>query len=46
LLKNSEEEFMESCEGTRNLSDNLADLHAQIAANRKGITLIESLIEQ
>ncbi|KAK5074647.1 hypothetical protein LTR64_000852 [Lithohypha guttulata] len=33
------------CSGTRCLADNLNDLKAQIAANKKGITLIESLIE-
>uniref|UniRef100_A0A1I7YL10 5-oxoprolinase n=1 Tax=Steinernema glaseri TaxID=37863 RepID=A0A1I7YL10_9BILA len=33
------------CTGTRNLSDNLSDLRAQIAANQKGITLVTELIE-
>ncbi|CAL1399120.1 unnamed protein product [Linum trigynum] len=32
--------------GTRRLQDNLSDLHAQIAANRRGISLIKELIEQ
>lgn len=32
--------------GTRNLSDNLSDLKAQVAANQKGITLIKELIEE
>jgi 5-oxoprolinase (ATP-hydrolysing) len=32
------------CSGTRCLADNLSDLKAQIAANRKGIQLIESLV--
>ncbi|KAF2760076.1 hypothetical protein EJ05DRAFT_462125 [Pseudovirgaria hyperparasitica] len=32
------------CSGTRCLPDNLNDLKAQIAANKKGIILIESLI--
>ncbi|KAF2349830.1 Hydantoinase B/oxoprolinase [Trinorchestia longiramus] len=32
--------------GTRNLSDNLSDLKAQIAANQKGIQLVEELIQQ
>lgn len=27
------------CSGSRNLGDNLADLHAQVAANQKGIDL-------
>ncbi|KAK0398342.1 hypothetical protein QR680_002542 [Steinernema hermaphroditum] len=33
------------CTGTRNLSDNLSDLRAQIAANQKGIALVTELIE-
>ncbi|KXJ04294.1 5-oxoprolinase, partial [Exaiptasia diaphana] len=32
------------CSGTRNLSDNKSDLRAQVAANKKGITLIKELI--
>ncbi|GER30070.1 5-oxoprolinase [Striga asiatica] len=32
--------------GTRRLQDNLSDLHAQIAANQRGISLIKELIEQ
>ncbi|KAA0195313.1 hypothetical protein HAZT_HAZT004713 [Hyalella azteca] len=32
--------------GTRNLEDNISDLKAQIAANRKGIQLVNELIEQ
>lgn len=31
--------------GTRNLSDNLSDLRAQIAANQKGIQLVKELID-
>ncbi len=31
--------------GTRDLKNNLCDLHAQVAANQKGIGLIGSLIE-
>ncbi|KAJ5988288.1 hypothetical protein N7481_003498 [Penicillium waksmanii] len=34
------------CSGTRCLADNLNDLKAQIAANKKGITLINTLIEE
>lgn len=34
----------ERCSGTRNLSDNLSDLKAQIAANTKGIRLVNELI--
>ncbi|XP_039132018.1 LOW QUALITY PROTEIN: 5-oxoprolinase [Dioscorea cayenensis subsp. rotundata] len=32
--------------GTRRLQDNLSDLHAQVAANQRGIILIKELIEQ
>lgn len=32
------------CEGSRSLQDSLSDLQAQIAANNKGIRLIEALI--
>ena len=32
--------------GTRNLKDNLSDLKAQVAANRKGIQLVCELIEE
>ncbi|ETO34065.1 5-oxoprolinase (ATP-hydrolysing), partial [Reticulomyxa filosa] len=32
--------------GTRNLANNISDLKAQIAANQKGITLMENLIEE
>ncbi|KAJ6134307.1 hypothetical protein N7523_000629 [Penicillium sp. IBT 18751x] len=34
------------CSGSRCLADNLNDLKAQIAANKKGIKLISSLIEE
>ena len=34
------------CSGTRCLADNLNDLKAQIAANKKGINLISTLIEE
>lgn len=33
------------CSGSRSLADNLNDLKAQVAANQRGITLINSLIE-
>ncbi|KAJ5254058.1 hypothetical protein N7524_011238 [Penicillium chrysogenum] len=36
----------EGCSGSRNLSDNISDLKAQIAANARGITLIQNLIEE
>ncbi|XP_074282946.1 5-oxoprolinase 1 [Silene latifolia] len=32
--------------GTRRLQDNLSDLHAQVAANQRGISLIKELIDQ
>ncbi|CAH9050164.1 unnamed protein product [Cuscuta epithymum] len=32
--------------GTRRLQDNLSDLHAQVAANQRGIALIKELIDQ
>ncbi len=32
--------------GTRNLSDNLSDLKAQVAANYRGISLVEELIAE
>lgn len=34
------------CSGSRNLSDNLSDLKAQIAANARGIALIQNLIDE
>ncbi len=34
------------CSGTRNLHDNLSDLKAQVAANQKGIQLMQELIAQ
>lgn len=33
------------CEGSRSLSDSISDLKAQIAANNKGIALLNSLID-
>lgn len=35
----------EGATGTRNLSDNISDLKAQIAANQKGIQLVSELID-
>jgi len=35
---------VEGCSGTRNLNDNLADLRAQVAANKKGTSLVMDLI--
>ena len=46
LLKDARDPLMAACEGTRNLSDNLSDLHAQVAANCKGINLLGKLIDQ
>lgn len=34
------------CSGSRNLSDNLSDLKAQIAANARGIALIQNLFDE
>ncbi|OBA23088.1 Hydantoinase B multi-domain protein [Metschnikowia bicuspidata var. bicuspidata NRRL YB-4993] len=34
------------CSGTRRLSDNLSDLKAQIAANQKGVQLIDKLVSE
>jgi 5-oxoprolinase (ATP-hydrolysing) len=34
------------CSGTRCLSDNINDLKAQVASNQKGISLINSLVEE
>lgn len=33
------------CSGTRNLSDNLSDLRAQVAANQRGSQLVGELID-
>ncbi|KAG5583921.1 hypothetical protein H5410_044355 [Solanum commersonii] len=40
------EESIHKIPGSRRLQDNLSDLHAQVAANKRGITLINELIEQ
>ena len=32
--------------GTRNLSDNISDLKAQVAANNRGISLVKELIKE
>lgn len=45
LLYNEPAKYPE-CSGTRCLPDNLNDLKAQIAANKKGINLISALIEE
>ncbi|KAI9167617.1 HyuA, N-methylhydantoinase A/acetone carboxylase, beta subunit [Paramyrothecium foliicola] len=34
------------CSGTRTLADNINDLRAQVSANQKGISLIETLIQE
>ncbi|CAF4873371.1 unnamed protein product [Pieris macdunnoughi] len=34
------------CSGTRNLTDNLSDLKAQVAANQRGIQLVGELIDE
>ncbi|VVA20613.1 PREDICTED: 5-oxoprolinase [Prunus dulcis] len=40
------DELAQKIPGTRRLQDNLSDLRAQVAANKRGITLIKELIEQ
>jgi len=34
------------CSGSRNISDNISDLKAQIAANTRGIALVQNLIDE
>lgn len=34
------------CSGTRNLRDNISDLKAQVAANNRGILLVQELMEE
>lgn len=41
----SSDESSHKIPGTRRLQDNLSDLHAQVAANQRGIVLIKELIE-
>ncbi|KAI1774280.1 Hydantoinase B/oxoprolinase-domain-containing protein [Hypoxylon cercidicola] len=45
LLYNQPKKYP-GCSGTRCLSDNISDLKAQIAANARGIHLIQNLIEE
>lgn len=45
LLYNEPAQYPD-CSGTRCLADNINDLKAQIAANKKGISLISALIEE
>ncbi|KAL9228319.1 hypothetical protein vseg_003912 [Gypsophila vaccaria] len=42
----SSDESVHKIPGTRRLQDNLSDLHAQVAANQRGISLIKELIDQ
>ncbi|KAK2975095.1 hypothetical protein RJ640_014457 [Escallonia rubra] len=42
----SSDESVHHVPGSRRLQDNLSDLHAQVAANQRGIALIKELIEQ
>ena len=39
-------EQIQGISGTRNLSDNISDLKAQVAANNKGISLVKELVEE
>jgi 5-oxoprolinase (ATP-hydrolysing) len=45
-LLSSSGDGRERINGTRRLSDNLSDLKAQVAANRKGIDLIAEMVDQ
>uniref|UniRef100_A0A8H7K2F4 5-oxoprolinase n=1 Tax=Bionectria ochroleuca TaxID=29856 RepID=A0A8H7K2F4_BIOOC len=36
----------EGCSGSRNYKDNVSDIHAAIAANRKGASLIDGLVRE
>ncbi|KAJ7968290.1 5-oxoprolinase [Quillaja saponaria] len=40
------DDFKHKIPGTRRLQDNLSDLRAQVAANQRGIILVQELIEQ
>lgn len=42
----SDESSAHKIPGSRRVQDNLSDLHAQVAANQRGISLIKELIEQ
>ena len=46
LLEAPGKSGIEGAVGTRNLSDNISDLKAQTAANQKGISLVQSLIDE
>eukprot|EP00903_Cladosiphon_okamuranus_P015215 g14063.t1 len=35
-----------ACSGTRNLGDNLSDLRAQVAANTRGVALLQGLVSE
>lgn len=46
LLLAPGESGVPGCSGSRNLADSLSDLRAQVAANRRGITLVRELIAE
>ena len=46
LLQAPGQSGLPGCAGTRNLSDNLSDLKAQVAANTCGIALVRELIQE
>jgi len=46
LLRAPGDSGVPGCTGTRNLSDNLSDLKAQVAANTRGIQLVHELIAE
>ena len=46
ILTNTENYTNPEAKGTRNLSDNISDFKAQVAANNKGIELVKNLFEE
>lgn len=46
ILTNQPDQVNPLITGTRNLTDNLADFKAQIAANKRGIELLSTLIDE
>ncbi|CAM9536473.1 unnamed protein product [Pylaiella littoralis] len=46
LLRAPGERGNPACSGTRNLQDNLSDLRAQVAANTRGVALLQGLVSE
>eukprot|EP00752_Nemacystus_decipiens_P005177 g4697.t1 len=46
LLRAPGERGDPACSGTRNLQDNLSDLRAQVAANTRGVALLQGLVSE